>query len=117
MRKIVDGIEFEMSAEEESAFLASIVPPAPTLEVYQQAIQSLVDATARSMQFNDGVTLASYTGSTVTLWADQSAVFIAWRDAVWIFAYAEMAKVQAGQRPQPSVGEFLTELPSITWPD
>lgn len=116
MKKIVDGIEYEMTAEEEAAFLASVIPPPPTVEDYQQAIQSLVDATAVSKQFNDGVTLASYKDSTVAFWASQSAAFIAWRDAVWVYAYAEMAKVLAGERSQPSVADFLGELPVITWP-
>lgn len=90
--------------------------PEPTLQDYQSAIQSLVDETARSMSFNDGVTMASYAASTVGPWAAQAQAFIAWRDNVWQYAYFELSKVNAGERTQPSVADFLLELPEIVWP-
>jgi hypothetical protein len=92
-------------------------PPPPTIDDYENAIQSVVDGAARSKQFRDGVTLASYTSSTKPQWAAEAAAFVAWRDAAWAYSYAELAKVQAGQRTQPSVAEFLTELPEIVWPE
>lgn len=91
--------------------------PRPTLDDYENAIQSVVDATAKEKLFRDGVTLASYTASTNPQWAAEAAAFVAWRDAVWAYAYAELAKVQAGEREQPSPADFLTELPAIVWPD
>jgi len=91
-------------------------PPLPTVIDYQSAIQSLVDETARAKQFNDGVTLASYWNSTDAEWAAQAQAFTAWRDAVWKYCNAELAKVQGGVRPQPTVDEFLAELPKIVWP-
>lgn len=94
-------------------------PPAvaaPTVEAYQSAIQDMVDEAARSKLFNDGVTMASYVMSTVQPWAAQAQTFVAWRDAVWQYSYAELDKVQSGARPQPSVADFLAELPQITWP-
>lgn len=99
--------------------LVDWTPPAPsppTVGDYQRAIQQMVDDTAVSKQFNDGVTLASYANSTIPAWADQASAFVAWRDQVWQYAYSELARVQAGQRPQPSVDDFLAELPVITWP-
>lgn len=118
MNIMKNGEVIELNAEEEAEFLASLpVPAAPGVKDYQTAIQSLIDETAASKQFNDGVTLASYKDSTVAEWAAQSAAFIAWRDAVWIYCYAELAKVQAGARPQPTLEGFLAELPTIGWPD
>ncbi|EGL63587.1 hypothetical protein AGRO_3656 [Agrobacterium sp. ATCC 31749] len=89
---------------------------APTIADYENAIQNLVDSTAREKQFRDGVTLASYTASTKPNWAAEAQAFVAWRDNVWFYAYGELAKVQAGQRQQPSVEEFLAEIPPIEWP-
>ncbi|QNP78411.1 hypothetical protein [Agrobacterium tumefaciens] len=83
---------------------------------YENAIQNLVDSTARERQFRDGVTLASYTASTKPKWAAEAQTFVAWRDNVWFYAYGELAKVQAGQREQPTVDEFLTEITPISWP-
>lgn len=90
--------------------------PAPTLQDYQAAVQETVDEAARSMLFNDGVTMASYVASTVGPWAAQAQAFISWRDNVWQYAYSELSKVQAGEREQPTVAEFLLELPEIVWP-
>ncbi len=83
---------------------------------YENAIQNLVDSTARERQFRDGVTLASYIGSTKPKWAAEAQAFVAWRDNVWFYAYGELAKVQAGQRPQPTVEQFLGEIAPIAWP-
>lgn len=89
---------------------------ARSLYDYESAIQETVDQTARQMQFRDGVTLASYTASTNTQWAAEAIAFVAWRDAVWAHAYAELAKVQTGQREQPTIDEFIAGLPKIAWP-
>lgn len=90
--------------------------PAVTIIDYENAIQSLVDSTARERQFRDGVTLASYIGSTIPKWVAEAQAFVAWRDNVWFYAYGELAKVQAGQRQQPTVEQFLTEIAPIAWP-
>lgn len=42
--------------------------------------------------------------------------FISWRDALWAYAYAELRKVAQHERPQPSVDDFLKELPAMVWP-
>lgn len=107
-----------MIAEWEAAgnTIPPYAPPAPTLEDYETAIQAVIDATAREKLFRDGVTLASYTASTNPQWAAEAIAFVAWRDGVWAYAYTELAKVQAGQRDQPTVEEFLIEIEPIVWP-
>lgn len=91
-------------------------PSPPTLYDYENAIQAMVDATAREKLFRDGVTLASYVNSADPQWAAEAVTFVAWRDDVWRYAYAELAKVQGGLRPQPSVAEFIAEITPIVWP-
>ncbi|EHJ97701.1 hypothetical protein [Agrobacterium tumefaciens] len=116
MKKIVNGEEIEMTPEEIED-LQSLAPShIPTITDYENAIQNLVDGTARERQFRDGVTLASYIGSTRSKWAAEAHAFVAWRDNVWFYAYSELAKVQDGQRSQPTVGEFLAEISPIAWP-
>jgi len=83
---------------------------------YAAAIQLMIDETARSRKYSDGASLASYVASTVPAWAAEAQVFVSWRDAVWIYAYGEFAKVQAGQRAQPTIIEIISELPMISWP-
>lgn len=115
MKKIVDGVVSEMTPEE-IAELEAIPAPSPTITDYENAIQNLVDSTARERQFADGVSLASYVASTKPKWAAEAQAFVAWRDNVWTYAYSEFAKVQAGSRPQPSVEQFLSEIVRIAWP-
>jgi hypothetical protein len=106
LRKWIDG---------RIAVVEPLSPP-PTITDYENAIQNLVDNTARERQFRDGVTLASYIGSTKPKWATEAQAFVAWRDNVWTYAYGELAKVQAGQRQQPTVEQFLGEIARIAWP-
>lgn len=90
--------------------------PLVTADDYGEAIEAHADAVARSRQYSDAGRLASYVNSTNPAWAAEAAAFVAWRDAAWGYAYAQMAAVQAGQRPQPSVAELVDELPVISWP-
>ncbi|WP_174020395.1 hypothetical protein G6L89_007240 [Agrobacterium fabrum] len=109
-----EGIAEEALPEDNPEVLAFLNPVG--LTDYENAIQNLVDSTAREKQFRDGVTLASYTASTKPKWAAEAQAFVAWRDNVWFYAYGELAKVQAGQRQQPTVEQFLGEIAPIAWP-
>lgn len=90
-------------------------PQLPTIDDYRRAIQAHIDATARQYSYDSGVTCASYVNSTNAAWAGEATAFVAWRDTVWAYAYAELAKVQAGEREQPTVETILSELPAMTW--
>ncbi len=90
--------------------------PAPVESDYADAIQSKIDAAAKSRGYASGVALAGYASSTVPEWAAEAAAFIAWRDSVWLYAYRELAKVQSGQRQKPRVSEMTSELPAVAWP-
>ncbi len=92
------------------------IRPSPTETEYGAAIQSHLDAAARSRGYDSALSIATYVGSSIPLWAAEAAVFFAWRDAVWAYAYAELSKVRAGQRPQPGVPALIAELPAIAWP-
>ncbi|PWJ78340.1 hypothetical protein C7441_1165 [Pseudaminobacter salicylatoxidans] len=89
---------------------------ATTVELFRVAIQSHVDMVASSRRYDSGNSLASYVASGNAQWAAEAQAFVGWRDAVWIHAYAELDKVLAGERQQPTVEAFLAELPFIEWP-
>lgn len=86
------------------------------INIYRIAVQDHVDVTARERRYDNGISLASYVASGNPTWSAEAAAFVAWRDAVWLYAYAELDKVTAGTRPQPGVEEFIAELPVIEWP-
>ncbi len=101
------GADFGVDAE---------IADAETIKTFEAAIQSAVDATARTRGYASGVALAGYASSTVPEWAAEAATFIAWRDQIWLYAYRELAKVQSGQRQKPKVSEIVAGMPAIEWP-
>ena len=90
--------------------------PAPALEDYKSAIVTMLDATAQERRYDNAVSISTYVSSTNPQWVVEASAFIAWRDAVWAYAYVELEKVMGGLRPQPTVEAFLAELPTLTWP-
>lgn len=91
-------------------------PPALTADDYRLEIQAMIDRKAQEKQYDSGATIASYVNSTIEQWATEAQAFVVWRDAVWLHALTELDKVQNGEREQPSVEEFLAELPEFEWP-
>lgn len=79
--------------------------------------QSVIDQTAKSKGYADGVSCASYSTSTNPLWKNESIAFIAWRDSVWDYLYALLAEISSGSDPIPSVQEIIDGIPPIIWPN
>lgn len=89
----------------------------PEIGEYQAAIEAHVDAVARERGYSSAVSCASYVSSTNAIWQEEAEAFIAWRDAAWAYAFAELASVQAGNRAVPTIADFIAELPAIEWPE
>lgn len=92
------------------------VKSAPTVDDYKAAIVTLLDAKAQERRYDSAVSISTYISSTNLQWAAEATAFVAWRDAVWAYAYTELDKVLTGQRPQPTVAELIAELPAMVWP-
>lgn len=96
-------------------------PPAPpvTQADYSAAIQAHLDAKARERQYDGIHTAIGYRDDPNPNFAAEAVELFNWRSAVWSFSSAELAKVMAGERPQPTVAEFMAELEAacpFTWP-
>lgn len=89
---------------------------ASTVEQFRSAIQTMIDSHAQSRRYDSGNSLATYVTSSNPDWAAEAQALVLWRDAVWAYAYAELDKVMAGEREQPSVEAFIDELPPLVWP-
>nr|WP_321980132.1 hypothetical protein [uncultured Cohaesibacter sp.] len=94
----------------------SFSAPIPKQADYTNAIQAMLDAAANTRLYDSAATMSTYVSSNNTEWAAEAAAMIAWRDAVWLYAYEQLDLVQSGQRSQPTVDELLAELPTPTWP-
>lgn len=96
--------------------LALVDTQEPTMTDYENAVQDMIDATARNRDYRSGDSLASFALSTNAKWSAEAQAFIAWRDNVWRYVFAERDKFMAGTRPQPTVAQLLGEIAPIAWP-
>lgn len=78
-------------------------------------LQELIEAQAKSKNYDSSLSCASYANSQNLQWKAEADAFIAWRDAVWAYAYNLFEVAQQGGNI-PSVDEVMQNLPQITWP-
>jgi hypothetical protein len=78
-------------------------------------IQKKLDDTAKSKSYDNAISCASFSSSSNLTWTVQADPFVAWRDAVWNYAYTIFAQVEAGTIPIPTLEEFMAGLPQISW--
>lgn len=94
------------------------LPPTPEQQMQQlvaqftEAIQVHLDSEAQAKGYDNIVSACSYAGAP-NPFQTESIQFITWRGNVWAYCYAELAKVQSGQRPVPKLQDFINELPSF----
>lgn len=110
-----EGVETEWLADDHPDALAWRNPP-PSLDDYRRAIEALTAATAHARDYASAESIAGYVNSTVPAWAAEGQAFVAWRDAVWIYAFTELDRVTNGEREQPTIDDLIAELPVIEWP-
>jgi len=92
-------------------------PPTLTEADFRTAIRNHVDAVAQAKNYDNAWSLGTYASSTIPEWAEQAQTFVAWRDQVWLFALAELAEIQAGTKPVPTIADLVASLPEIEWPE
>lgn len=92
--------------------------PAPTVEQLIEAmrvkIQAHMDGMAKSYGYDDIKAAVTYADEpAVPKFQSEGRAFRAWRSLVWDYAYKALADVQAGERPQPTPSELISELPEF----
>lgn len=90
-------------------------PGLSSIDAFRLEIQSTIDRKAQEKQYDSGATMASYVNSTIPEWATEAQQFVAWRDNIWKYTYEQLDAVQNGAREQPTIEDFLTELPVLNW--
>lgn len=99
------------TAEEKAAAEAARLKAA-----FQSVIEAHVDEVAQARSFRHADSARGHANSTVAEWKADADAFIAWADQVWLYAFTELGKVEAGQRSVPELADFIAELPAIEWP-
>jgi hypothetical protein len=70
--------------------------------------------TAVARNYENEYSIASYVSSTIPTWKADADTYIAWRDAVWSYGYAELAAIEGGA-PVPKLADFIASAPIINW--
>ena len=81
------------------------------------AVQKHMDDTAKERNFDDILSLCTYATSAKPKFKAEGQAGVEWRDDVWLYCYAELDKVLAGERGTPTTQELIDELPVFTWPE
>lgn len=79
----------------------------------KQAIQTHIDTTAQSKDYNNGVSCASYAGYDNPFQAE-AIVFAKWRSDVW-HTVAQLQAQAIKTKTLPSADDVLAQLPTIDW--
>jgi hypothetical protein len=117
------GPEWVESKEGEIGDLSdgkTFVKPEPIPSRIQQeaedAIQNLLDNTAKAHGYDSMLSLCSYAESSFAKWAAEGTCGRQWRDACWQAAQDIQDAVLAGKRALPTVGEVIAAMPEVKWP-
>tara|TARA_R110000824_G_scaffold62042_1_gene164503 strand:+ start:4662 stop:5063 length:402 start_codon:yes stop_codon:yes gene_type:complete len=86
----------------------------PTQDQYMQKAQSVMDAQAQSMGYDNIFTAISYIGDPFPRFNDEAVALRAYRSQVWQHSNDLMAQVLAGKIAQPTLEEYERGLPDFT---
>lgn len=118
---LADGSQYEITQRGIAPPVDALsLPPPPTsaqiIATLTNAVQTHLDATSRTRNYDGILSLCSYAASTNPKFGPEGQAGVAWRDAVWATCYAILADVQAGNRAAPTEAQLLAELPAMVWP-
>jgi hypothetical protein len=107
-RIVADGFDFIITAN-----------PEPTNEelllTYENKIQAIIDATAKSKGYDNSYTCLSYLNSKNTTWKTEAETFLDWRDSVWEKCHELLNAYNEGKLKKLTIEQIIAELPKITW--
>lgn len=81
---------------------------------YRDAVQAHLDAAAQAFGYDDIRTAVTYAEEpSVPKFQAEGQAFRAWRSLFWAYGYEQLALIEAGEREQPTVEQFLAEAPQL----
>lgn len=84
------------------------------LEQFKAAFDGHLDAVAQMRGYDNRLTIGTYAACPV--YGAEANAFITFRAAALASMFAQLAEVEAGG-PVPTIGQFLSRLPFIDWPE
>lgn len=114
--KLLDGVWTQSYAPVELSVEEAAIAETNLVDSYIAKMEELFDNKAAERRYHDRYTCSLRAGYPGPFQAEGTA-FAQWMDACNMTAYGIMAAVKGGQRSMPTVEEFLSELPTLTWPN
>lgn len=99
-----------ITVEERDVIIEANKPPL-TVDDYAESVQVTLDAQAKSMGYDSIFTAISYEGDSFQKFNDDAVSLKEWRSLMWQVAYSTLAQVESGDTAQPTIEEFLDNLP------
>lgn len=75
-------------------------------------IELLMNSKAQEQGYDSILSACSYAGYPNDF-QQEAIAFGTWRSSVWKYCYQELDKIQQGLRTEPTIEEFLLELPQL----
>jgi len=92
--------------------------PEQVQKAFEDAIQLHMDNAASTFGYDDIKSAVTYAEEpAVPKFQLEGCGFRAWRSLVWAYAYEQLALVQNGEREQPTIADFILELPELVIPE
>lgn len=88
-----------------------------SIDAYVNTAQAIMDSKMQERGYDGILSACTYATSSVSQFATEGQAAVTWRDSVWAKCYEILNAVTAGQRQQPTLQEFIDELPAFTWPE
>lgn len=107
------GYAYDGKAFSAPVVAAPVLTTAQTIALYEAALQVALDAGAKGWGYDSIVSAASYAASTSAQFKAEALALIGWRDAVWVWAGAQLSSVQAGTQAMPATpAAFVALMPA-----
>jgi hypothetical protein len=122
MKQMVNGIEVDLTPEEEAEFNArqeawAAQAPQRMVEQFTINLEQAINDKAAEKSYSSGVSCATYKDSTNSQWAAEAQAFVAWRDSCYEYGYDYLSRAQSGEIHNPTLEDFLNGLPTMIWPE
>lgn len=116
-RKQVNMTAAEKAARDALTAEQIAAAQAAVMAEFERAVQGKLNGAAVAAKYDSIENAVSYAEEpAVPKFQNDGKAFRAWRSKVWAYAYEQLALVLAGERAQPTVDEFLLEMPLLELP-
>lgn len=83
---------------------------------FEEEIGAYMDSQAQARGYDNIINASLRAGLPNSPYHAEGVAFGEWMDNVWDYSYKALAEVQSGTRTEPTIAEFIAELPPLVLP-